>query len=221
MSENLISRIDAVQAYGEQYLKSSSLKQKKQDLREFTPHFTEAQRSLSRTLKLYGNLANLGRNVTCDTDEIKDALAAVSRDLEKENFNPWNAEKLKKSINKAEQDCLNEWQRFVQERTGGTKSIVQSIKSFVSEEEEYQKMRQAENRIATSKPCSTEALSAIDSYLLHFNKLVEAIRLDEEILSFLKEMTDKGSVPLSRLSCTCLEKLQKQSFTNKIKIIIG
>ena len=220
MPNNMISRIQAVKSYGMQYYESASLKQKKNDIEAFTPHFIEAQRCLTRTLDLMAALSNLGRTVSIDKEEIRDALSTVHTDLNKGTFNPWNAEKLKNAINKAEKDCLSNWRKYISERIDGTKSILQSIQSIASEEEEYKALKRAENRIANSKPCSEEATAAIDSYLHHFNKLIDILHLDAEVLAFLKELTDSGSVPLGKLTQTCLEKLQGESFTNKLKIII-
>lgn len=220
MAENLTSRIRAAEAHGEQYFQSSSLKQKKKDIEQFMPHFNEALQCFSNTLRLKNSLSGINRNISLGDLELSENLRAVHADLDKGTFNPWNAEKLKNAIKNAEQRCIEVWKQYVQNRTGGSKIVLQSIKNVVSEETEYKELRKAEIRINTSVPCSTEALSAIDSYLEHFSKLIEQIHLDDDVLMFLKEMTESGSVPLKSLTSDTLKKLQNEKFSNMLHISI-
>ena len=221
MAEDMISRIKKAKTNGIQYSKSSSLKQKRNDMRAFDPHFQEAKTSLTKTLSLSKSLSALGRTVPFDPEEIHQALSLVTQDLNNGNFNPWNAEKLKRAAKEVERACNTEWNGFVEEQIGSTRSILQSIRGVASEEIEYQEMRKAEAQLSRSEPGSTGAINAIHSYLQHFNRLIEELHLDDEVLDFLKKVTENNAVPLSDLSNSCLEKLRSESFSGKLKIVIG
>ena len=221
MAENMISRIQKTQNDGLLYYRSASLTQKKNDMIAFIPHFQEAQKSLARTVHKSKSLSALGQNVTFDFEEILYAIRQVSQDVESGNFYPRNAERLKIALKRAEQNCGTVWKTYVEEQIGGTKSILQSIRGIASEEHEYQEMRKAEVRLSTSDEGSQEAINAIQAYLQHFNNLIEKLQLDDEVLDFLKKMTENNAVPLSDLSQSCLEKLRNESFSGKLKIVIG
>lgn len=221
MAGDLISRIKETKTHGIQYSKSSSLKQKRNDMRAFDPHLKEAKTSLTKTLSLSKSLSDLGRVAPFDAEEIQQALSQVTQDLNNGNFNPWNAEKLKRAVKEVERACNTEWNDFVEEQIGSTRSILQSIRGVASEEIEYQEMRKAEAQLSRSEPGSTGAINAIRSYLQHFNKLIEELHLDDEVLDFLKKVTENNAVSLSDLSNSCLEKLRSESFSGKLKIVIG
>jgi len=221
MDNSLIKRIEAAEAHGDQYFMSASLKQKKGDIDAFNPLFASAQQSLSSTLELAKSLAALQRKLKLNHKEISDILAVIRGELENNTFNHWNADKLKTSVKEAESSCYAEWNRYVDERTASTKSVLQSIKNIVSEDPEYIKMRNAQLRINNSKPGSKEAVEAIDSYLRHFNSLISSIQLDDEVLAFLKDLSENGSVSLNQISNDCLKKLQNETFASKLKIVIN
>ena len=221
MAENMLSRIQKTKNNGLLYFRSASLTQKKNDMCAFNPHFLEAQKSLERAVKKSKSLSELGQNVPFDFEEILYSLRQVNQDLESGNFNPRNAELLKIALKKAEQDCGTVWKKYVEEQIGGTRSILQSIRGVASEENDYKEMRKAEVRLSASDVGSQEAIIAIQAYLQHFNSLIEKLQLDDEVLDFLKKMTENNAVPLSDLSQSCLEKLRNESFSGKLKIVIG
>ena len=221
MDKSLVKRIEIAQEHGDQYFMSASLTQKKSDINVFSPVFISAQQKLNKTLELAKSLSALQRQLRLNCKQIGESLVEIRKDLENGNFNQWNAEKLKTAVQEAENSCYAEWDRYVDERTGSTKSVVQSIKNVVAEDAEYKKMRTAQVNINKSKPGSKEAIDSIDSYLRHFNNLITAIQLDDEVLAFLKVLSENGSVSLSQLSNDCLRKLQSEAFANKLKIVIN
>ena len=221
MPDNLISRIWKVQANGIQYVESASLNQKKMEMRATIPQLKEAKDALNRTLNQSKSMAELGRPVPIDLEEISHGLQTVKQDLASRNFSHGNAGRLQVSIRKAKDECTNIWKAYVEEQIGGTKSILLSIKDLVSENPDFQEMTRAEKRLLHSEAGSWEGRNAIASYLRHFNSLIEKLHLDDEIIDFLKKLTDRKSVPLSEISDSCLKKLRSEAFAGKLKIIIG
>lgn len=214
-----LTRIENTRKNGEMYAESSSLKQTVIDMKAFQPVLDAAKTKVSQVIDLYHALQSIRISQELDLSSFEGETASILDDIEHDRYFKWKAEKLQQISQRAESDLKESWLRYVSSRISGPKNILSSLISVLPEEKTGE-LGALERKIKVSKPCSAEALTAIDEYLEVFSRITKEINLDDEVLYFLNEIKANGFVPINAVSVSCFEKLQRQDFASKIRIAI-
>ena len=217
---SLIEKIEASIKNGEIFRKSTEIESKKTDMEAFRPIISSALSHYERAYEISSALQKRKINF----EPLSSVGSSLAADIDKQvlngRFSVEQARTLDKEAKRVEEQLTAEWNNYIEDKTGAAREIVNSIKSVVENTEDYKNLKTAENRLRVAKPGSDSGFQAIDNYLVYYNKLMNKMKLNDNLMEFLKKLSSKGEVSLKEMNPECLQQLQKMEFAGRMKVVI-
>lgn len=217
-TNTLTKRIDSVKAAGKLFKDSNMLKDRKREIENFLPSINDLYKKFNSVESAYKALKPVCQDLDVDFKMVHDSFTHLKEKIDQDNYDKVYVNNLNNYLEKIYSQLNQRWKNYISSKISSIDGVLDTLGNLIDNTPEKIQLQKNKSTINLPGIGNPNVINAIDDYISTYNKLVDKLKLEENIMDFLKLLASGKRVTFDDIDDDVYKWIREHNFSKKITI---